>query len=268
MIHLRAIAKKAAKKQNTKKIDTFPFNLSVVKAFKEINFKTPVTFFVGENGSGKSTFLEAIAAGVGSITIGGEDIQRDKTLDPARQLSAQLKFTWQKKTQRGFFLRAEDFFNFAKRIKILSQELEEEALEYEEKFTGYGLQLAKRAALAQKAALSQKYGENLDANSHGESFLKLFQARFVPGGLYLLDEPEAPLSPLRQLAFLSLLKDMVNQDSQFIIVTHSPILMAFPEASILSFDISPPKAISYNELEHVSLTKAFLNNPESFLRHL
>ncbi|MBD2776115.1 AAA family ATPase [Iningainema tapete] len=106
------------------------------------------------------------------------------------------------------------------------------------------------------------------ANSHGESFLKLFQSRFVLGGLYLLDEPEAPLSPLRQLSFLSLLKDMVNQDSQFIIATHSPIIMAFPEATILSFDTNPPKEVAYDELEHVSLTKAFLNNPQSFLRHL
>ncbi|HAZ44940.1 MAG TPA: hypothetical protein DCZ55_10825, partial [Cyanobacteria bacterium UBA11371] len=109
---------------------------------------------------------------------------------------------------------------------------------------------------------------NLDANSHGESFLKLFQSRFVPGGLYLLDEPEAPLSPLRQLAFLSMLKDMVNQDSQFIIATHSPILMAFPQASILSFDSYPVKEVPYDQLEQVTLTKAFLNNPESYLRHL
>ena len=264
MIHLRAIALK----QQVKKIDTFPFNLRLIKAFKEINFQSPVTFFVGENGSGKSTLLETIATGVGSITVGGEDVQRDKTLDPARQLSAQLKFVWQKKTGRGFFLRAEDFFNFTKRLKNLSQELEEEVLEYEQNFTGTGLKLAKAAALKQKAELTQKYGENLDANSHGESFLKLFQARFVPGGLYLLDEPEAPLSPLRQLAFLALLKDMVNQDSQFIIATNSPILMAFPEATILSFDTHPPKQIPYDELEHVSLTKAFLNNPQSFLRHL
>ena len=264
MIHLRTIVKKP----NVKKPDSFPFNLPLVKSFQEINFQKPVTFFVGENGSGKSTMLEAIATGINSISVGGEDIQRDKTLDPARQLSTQFRFIWQKKTARGFFLRAEDFFNFAKRIKTMSQELEEEALKYEQKFTGYGLQLAKQSALGQKAGLTQKYGDNLDANSHGESFLKLFQARFVPGGLYLLDEPEAPLSPLRQLAFLSLLKEMVNQDSQFIIVTHSPIIMAFPEASILSFDSSPLKEVAYEELEHVSLTKAFLNNPQSFLRHL
>lgn len=273
MIHLRAIAfgsgqSPIANKQLAKNIDSFPFNLPIIKAFKEINFHSPVTFFVGENGSGKSTFLEAIAAGVGSITVGGEDIERDKTLNSARELSTQLKFVWQKKTRRGFFLRAEDFFNFVRRMKTLSQELDEQALEYDQKFTGYGLGLAKRSALAQKAALTQKYGEDPDAYSHGETFFKLFQSRFVPGGLYLLDEPEAALSPLRQLALLSMLKEMINQDSQFIIATHSPILMAFPEATILSFDVCPPKEVSYEELEQVSLTKAFLNNPQSFLRHL
>src|SRR5688500_14306855 len=100
----------------------------------------------------------------------------------------------------------------------MSQGLEELAGEFEQELTGYGLQLAKGAVLGQKAALVEKYGHDLDANSHAESFLKLFQARFVPGGLYLLDEPEAPLSPLR-LSLLSMLKDMVNQDAQFIIAT-------------------------------------------------
>lgn len=256
MIHLRSISKKRV----IKEIDTFPFNIPLIKKFKEIEFHRPVTFFVGENGSGKSTLLEAIAAGVGSITVGGEDIQQDKTLSHAKRLSMQMKFVWQKKINRGFFLRAEDFFNFALRINQMNQELEEMASEYEGQ--------AKRAILKEKADLVRRYGDNLDANSHGESFLKLFQARFVTGGLYLLDEPEAPLSPLRQLALLTMLKDMVNQDSQFIIATHSPILMAFPRAAILSFDSYPVREVEYNELEHVSLTKAFLNNPESFLRHL
>ena len=101
-----------------------------------------------------------------------------------------------------------------------------------------------------------------------ESFLTLFQARFVPGGLYLLDEPEAALSPLRQLGFLSMLKEMLAQDAQFIIATHSPILMAYPKATILSFDHAPLQPVSYDDLEHVTLTRDFLNNPAAFLRHL
>ena len=264
MIHLRSIAKKSIRAKS----DYFPFNVRVIRALKNIEFRHPVTFFVGENGSGKSTLLEAIAAGIGSITVGGEDVYEDSTLESARDLASRLKFVWNRKTSRGFYLRAEDFFNYTKRLNRMSQELNEFASEFEEKLSGYALQRAKGTVLGQKAALAEKYGENLDANSHGESFLKLFQARFVPGGLYLLDEPEAPLSPLRQLSLLSMLKEMVKQDAQFIIATHSPILMAFPEGSILSFDSDTIREVAYDELEHVSLTRAFLDNPESFLRRL
>ena len=256
MIHLRSVNRKKI----TQNIVTFPFNIPLIQELEEIVFQQPITFFVGENGTGKSTLLESIAAGIGSIAVGGDDLQQDKTLQHARDLSKQLKFVWQKKTTRGFFLRAEDFFSFTKRTSQMTQELEDMASEYKG--------LAKQAILKEKAELVGRYGVNLDNNSHGESFLKLFQARFVPGGLYLLDEPEAPLSPMRQLSLLSMLKEMVNLDSQFIIATHSPILMAFPGASILNFDSYPIKEIAYDELEHVSLTKAFLNNPELFLRHL
>jgi predicted ATPase len=120
----------------------------------------------------------------------------------------------------------------------------------------------------QKMELVRRYGENLDHNSHGESFMKLFEARLAPRGLYLLDEPEAALSPLRQLTLISMLKQMIAQDCQFIIATHSPILMAFPEAQILSFDTNPVSAVEYDELEHVRITKAFLSAPEAFLRRL
>jgi predicted ATPase len=120
----------------------------------------------------------------------------------------------------------------------------------------------------QKAALTSRYGENLDANSHGEGFMKLFESRLMPNGLYLLDEPEAALSPIRQLSLLSMMKQMVGQGCQFIVATHSPILMAFPDASILSFDTQPITEVAYDELEHVRLTRAFLSNPEAFLRRL
>jgi predicted ATPase len=116
--------------------------------------------------------------------------------------------------------------------------------------------------------MKSRYDGDLQAHSHGESFLTLFQSRFVPNGLYLLDEPEAPLSPIRQLAFLSMLKAMVEQEAQFIIATHSPILMAFPEATIYSFDDAPIHPVKYEELEHVKLTRAFLNDPGAYLNHL
>ena len=265
MIHLRSIDLRPAAKE----LDGFPFALPVVRKFKEIKFRSPVTFLVGENGSGKSTMLEALAASVGSVVVGGEDVRADRTLGHARALAAQLKLTWSKRTHRGFFLRAEDFFNFTRRVNQTSAELEEMAGEFErEGLKGYGLRLAQGVVRGQRRALTSRYGEDADARSHGESFLNLFQSRFVPGGLYLLDEPEAPLSPQRQLALLAMLKGMAEQDSQFVVATHSPILMALPGADILSFDRAPVRRVRYEEVEHVSLTRDFLNNPEAFLRHL
>ncbi|HLM58633.1 MAG TPA: AAA family ATPase [Pyrinomonadaceae bacterium] len=265
MIHLRSIGIKPA----AKRLDSFPFSIPVVKKFRELKFNAPVTFLVGENGSGKSTLIEAMAAGVGSVVVGGEDVRADKTLGHARALAAQLKFVWQHRTHRGFFLRAEDFFNFAKRVNQTSAELEEMAGEFErEGLKGYGLRLAQGVVRGQRSELTSRYGEDADARSHGEGFLNLFQSRFVPGGLYLLDEPEAPLSPQRQLALLAMLKEMAAQDSQFIVATHSPILMALPGADILSFDHAPVRRVPYEEVEHVTLTRNFLNNPEAFLKHL
>ncbi|MBK9709514.1 MAG: AAA family ATPase [Acidobacteria bacterium] len=264
MIHLKSIALKNA----TKKFDHFPFNIPVIRDFDELELVSPVTYFVGENGSGKSTLLEGIASGLNLPAVGNEDIERDATLAHARKLGKQLKFKWTHKTHKGFFLRAEDFFNFSRRLQAMTKELGEIAEGFESEYTGYALGLAKGSVLAQRRALVEKYGENPDANSHGESFLKLFQARFVPGGLYLLDEPEAPLSPQRQLALLAMIKDMVDDGAQFIIASHSPILMAYPGAVIYSFDEHPIKQVEYDDVEHVSLTRAFLNNPQSFLRHL
>ena len=267
MIYLRSVSRKGPAPTAN-----FPFSLPAYVSLDEIRFDHPVTFFVGENGSGKSTLMEAIAAGCDAVTVGGVDLRRDPTMEPARQLGGALRFEWGKRTRRGFFLRAEDFFNYTRRLKAEMEELDElragyEAA-YEERPFADGLRMAIGSARAQKAALVEKYGEDLNANSHGESFLKLFQGRIAPGGLYLLDEPEAPLSPLRQIAFLSLLKQSVEDGSQFLIATHSPILMAFPDAAIFSFDSRPVRVVAYDELEHVTLTRSFLNYPEAFLRRL
>jgi predicted ATPase len=245
----------------------FPLTLPLVQSLSSLKLTSPVTFLVGENGSGKSTILEALAVAAGSITVGSENIEQDTTLKSIRSFSKFLRLAWTKRTHRGFFLRAEDFFGFAKRVRGMANELAQEA----EKYPGddYGSRLARGSLLGQRSALINKYGENLDAHSHGECFLKLFEERFVPDGLYLLDEPEVPLSPLRQLTFLSLLKNMVNEkNAQFIIATHSPIIMAYPDAQIFTFDEIPPRIVQYNDLEHVTLTRDFLHNPEQFLRHL
>jgi predicted ATPase len=268
VIHLKSIT---VRKWERKESSQFPFNLPILQSFKGINFTAPVTFFVGENGSGKSTLLEAIACAVDSITVGSESVKTDKSLTDVRRFSQQLKLSWNKRTHRGFFLRAEDFFGYARNLAKMRQELREDIYTVDRDYKSrsqYAITQAKTPYKKELHGIEQRYGEGLDVNSHGESFLKLFQSRFVPDGLYLLDEPEAPLSPTRQLAFLAALKQMVAQDSQFIIATHSPIIMAFPDAVILSFDSDQIHQVHYSELEHVNFTKAFLNNPEAFLRHL
>lgn len=264
MIHLRKISLAAAAEGP----EEFPFSLPLVRSQTELEFRSPVTFFVGENGAGKSTILEAIAAGANSVTIGGEDLGKDPTLRHARALADRLRLTWHKKTRRGFFLRAEDFFRFTRRLHEMKEDLTRLRASYDGQPDSYGLRLAKGAVEGQKAELTRRYGEDLDANSHGESFFALFKARLVPGGLYLLDEPETPFSPRRQLALIVLIHDMVERDCQFIIATHSPILMAYPGASILNFDTLPVTQAGYNDLEHVQLVRSFLACPEKMLNVL
>jgi predicted ATPase len=268
MIHLKHVAVRQGSTQDT---TTFPFTLPVVQSLSELTFSAPVTFFVGENGSGKSTFLEALACAVGSITVGSESVKTDPSLTAVRKFADQLKLSWQKRTHKGFFMRAEDFFGYAKRLSQMQQEFVEDLKTVDEEYEGrskMATDLAKMPYANELHAMKQRYGDGLDTYSHGESFLTLFQSRFVPNGLYLLDEPEAPLSPLRQLAFLSALKEMVAQNAQFVIATHSPIIMAYPDATILNFDSAPIQPINYDEVEHVHLTKAFLNNPDAYLRYL
>jgi predicted ATPase len=168
-------------------------------------------------------------------------------------------------------MRSEDFFGYARKLARMREELQQDLARVDQEYADRSrtAQLYARAAYeGQLNTLRDDYGEGLDARSHGESYLDLFQTRFVPGGLYLLDEPEAPLSPLRQLSFLVLLKEMVAQEAQFVIATHSPILMAFPEASILDMNGGQIRRTAYEDLEHVRITRGFLNRPEQCLARL
>ena len=268
MFHLKSIIVREFKSHDK---DSFPFTLEIVKSLREIQFTAPVTFLVGENGSGKSTILEAIACAVESITVGSESVRTDKSLAPLRNLAKYFRLAWTKRTRKGFFLRAEDFFGYAKSMRQTREELEEDLKavdrDYEDR-SQYAADLARMPYRGQLRAMQERYGNGLDQYSHGESFLALFQSRFVPDGLYLLDEPEAALSPMRQLTFLAALKQMVPQNSQFIIATHSPIILAFPDSQILYFSNGKIHEVKYNQLKHVQLTKDFLNSPDSFLRHL
>jgi len=249
----------------------YPFSVPLIRSLTTLEFRTPVTILVGENGSGKSTLLEAIAAAAGCAAVGAENLQTDRTLEPARALAERLRLSWKHRTHRGFFLRSEDFFNFCRRMAELRLEMQTEVERVDREYEGrspLAKALARGVFEGSARGIERRYGADLDANSHGESFLKLFQARFVPEGLYILDEPETPLSPSRQLALMAMIMEMVEQRSQFIIATHSPILMAYPEATILSCDQPPVQEVAYDDLEHVKLTRAFLSDPKRFLYRL
>ena len=252
-------------------VDTFPvfpFVLPIVRNMGRVPLDSDITFFVGENGAGKSTLLEAIAAGVEVPSLGAKDVQRDETLVAARRLAQELRFSWQVKNRHGLFMRAEDFFAFVHKVNAERAELQALEQHYDETLQGLGRDLAVGAARGQRASLEQKYGEDADAFSHGESFLEVLQARITGAGLYLLDEPEAPLSPQRQLALISFLLAAVDRGCQFIIATHSPILLATPGARILLFEDGAIRPVAYDELDHVTFTRDFLNAPERYLKHL
>lgn len=268
MPHLRSIALRAIPPEAAER---FPFTVPIIRGLESLELGARVTFLVGENGSGKSTLLEGIAAAAELPTVGSESLERDDTLTAQRELAQALKLTWNRRVRRGFFLRAEDFFGFTKSLSKLRAELQGRLRQIDEEFrtsSDYARRLAKGPASGSLADMERRYGVDLDANSHGQSFLKLFGARFVPGGLYLLDEPEAPLSPQSQLALIALIGDMLGQDAQFIIATHSPILLGFPGAVIYSCDQVPIAAVPYEELDHVVITREFLNSRERFLKYL
>jgi predicted ATPase len=266
-IHLRSISRRGDGETG------FPFTVPAIRTLNQLSLETPVTFFVGENGSGKSTLLEGIAAAARLPAIGSADLQRDETLAAQRRFARTLRLTWTKRATRGFFLRAEDFFGFTKRLSQQRAELQQEATDIEKEYTAggrspYAMGLAQGPLRSSLADMERRYGVDLDANSHGQSFLKLFQSRFVPAGLHLLDEPEAPLSPQSQLALLAMIADMTAQDAQFIIATHSPILLAFPGARVYNFDATPIQAVAYEDLDHVRITRDFLNAPQRYLNRV
>ena len=269
MIHLDSVTLNAPPPRLA---ETYPFNIPIIRSLQKLTFSSEVTFLVGENGSGKSTLLEAIALAAGLPAVGSDSVQSDKTLSTIRPLAKQLRMSWAIRSHRGFFMRSEDFFGFAKRLSSMREEYEADLARVEAETADRSItarNLARVPYLKELHEMKRRYGDNLDARSHGESYFTVFQSRFVPRGLYLLDEPEAPLSPIRQLSFISMLKGMVEeQQAQFIIATHSPILMAYPGAAIYNFDADGIKRVAYDEVEHVTVTRSFLNNPDQFLKHL
>lgn len=246
----------------------FPFSLELIQNLETIKFNSNITFFVGENGSGKSTLLEGMAAYLNLPVAGSLPVDDDPMLEPARKLAKYLSIS-KTGNVHGFLSRAEDFIGFVKNIQRQIAELDIEIKEIEETWTGGDINLALGPIKGEKQALISRYGENLDAMSHGEGFLKFFLARITGKGIYLIDEPEAALSPQRQLSLISLILQKIKEvDSQFIIATHSPLIMAIPGAQILEFKDGNISEVKYHDTEHYQLTKQFLENPDVFLRGL
>jgi len=224
----------------------FPFSIPSLRGTPKLRCDVPVTFFVGENGSGKSTLLEAIAWQCGFHTAGGGVNQSYGAENAEAVFGPYVRLSWLPKVRNGFFLRAESFFEFANQ---LDRDAREQPQYREDIYASYG-------------------GKSLHEQSHGESFLSLFRNRFYgKQAVYLLDEPEAALSPARQLNLLSILHGLRSR-AQFIIATHSPILLGFPGARIYSFDEAPIREIAYEDTSHYRLTRRFLENRQAVFRDL
>ncbi|WP_461788262.1 AAA family ATPase [Pedobacter sp.] len=228
----------------------YPFNVPSFKNGIKLSLPSNVTFFVGENGSGKSTLLESIAEKIGFNLEGGN---RNHNLNTGvgingnqNALTQYIQLTWTPRIiNKGFFMRAESFFNFASYI----DEIAKNDPKPNEFYEAYG-------------------GKSLHHQSHGESFLALFNNQFQ-AGIYILDEPEAALSPARILSFMSMIHQLEQSGrAQFIIATHSPMLLCYPKATIFNFDEQGIKKVKYTETEHYQLTKNFLENPQVYFRHL
>jgi len=218
--------------------DAYPFSIPAVRELGQFDFHPNVTFFVGENGSGKSTVLEGLALALGFSSEGGTRNVRLETTQSISPLHEVLRLArGVPKPRDGYFLRAESFFNLATYMDETGY------------LQGYG-------------------GQSLHRQSHGESFMAVLLHKLRGDGIYLMDEPEAALSPTRQLAALGAIHNLVEDASQFIIATHSPILLAYPHARILQFDRSGISEVAFEDTEHFAVTKDFLNHYPHRLRRL
>jgi predicted ATPase len=222
----------------------FPFSLPAFQALERLEFHPAITFFIGENGSGKSTLLEALAVKAGFSSEGGWKKRPTESIEPSSELERYFRIARDGLFSDGWFLRAESFYNVATEL----QELDDEPL-CGHGFAAYG-------------------GKSFHEQSHGEAFLALLNHRLSGDGLYLFDEPEAALSPQRQLAVLTLLHRLIRHHSQLVIATHSPILLAYPHAFIYEFSEAGIRRVTYEETETFRVTRDFLAQPERMIQLL
>jgi predicted ATPase len=233
-------------RDRVKSFDRYPFSIPCVRNLKTLKLDPKITFLVGDNGSGKSTLIEAIAVAAGFNAEGGTKNFSFSTRRSESELHTAIRLARGERRERdGFFLRAESLFNVATNIEELDREP------------------------GGPPIISYFGGISLHEQSHGESFFAVALNRFAGYGLYILDEPEAALSPSRQLAFLRIIDELVRKKgSQFIIATHSPILMAYPKATIYLLTETGMTRVPYEKTEHYRITRGFLEDREEYLRHL
>lgn len=231
------------KRDDIRSFSEYPYCLPIIKSLSSLEFNPKVTFIVGENGSGKSTILEAIATAYGFNPEGGTINFNFTSMDTHSELHKYIKLIkGVRRPKDGFFLRAESFYNLATNIEELDKE----------------------SSLLLPKIVESYGGRSLHKQSHGESFFSVFMNRFGGNGLYILDEPEAALSPARQMAIISRIHELVKLNSQFIIATHSPIILAYPEATI--YEIKEKIEVTrYEETEHYQVMKSFINNTDKLL---
>ena len=228
------------KKEMIRDYSVYPFSLSAVKNLNYLNTNNSVTFIIGDNGSGKSTLLEAIAVAFGFNAEGGSKSFRFSTFSSHSNLHKYLRLIKSTNLAKdGYFFRAESFYNLATEIERVDTEL----------LAVYG-------------------GKSLHSQSHGESFLALMHNRLFGNGIYIFDEPESALSPTGQMALLRIIHELVKRKSQLIIATHSPIIMAYPNATLYEIDEKGICEKSYLDTEHYNITRYFLNNPKRMLKEL
>jgi len=253
---------------NTEKANPFPFNVASVRYAKDIDLSNSINFFVGDNGTGKSTLLESIAFRLQLPHMDGSDY-RKKSFQAAVTLAPYLELNYNIDRPIGFFFRAEDFGDFMNSVDRSDASLHSQLNDLDGAIPSDVIQQMKDNANSQLYHMRRNYGQDLNSFSHGEAYLKIMQDKIQDRGIFLLDEPEAALSPSKQLSLIYYIKEHLKvHNSQFIIVTHSPMLMSIPNSTVYEITEEYMESKPLEEVEHYSITKGFLNNPDIYLRHL